>query len=1046
MPDYDHTQSGTVLRAVLGSLAVAAAVIAVPIAVTVTACALLGALAVSAQPVPFSFKKNHKLREVLAWGMRIRNKVILIIWFLVAGGGNQFVVAGEELGKESSIVLPFSEKAVSFEELEVIQPGSNLELSEKHSVEAEKSLLWKWENNKDSLVINTTFPDPPHLKNKVFSIWIYSDKQSDNKLRFQFTNQKQTIALFDFKLNFRGWRWANIPYEAFDALSGQIDLLKISSCLDQPGKVFFDSLWINRTANARFCLPDYHHSFKTTIELLKRHRRIDSLHINEPSQQHLLKQAADEEAVNQIHALKAKILERSKTSYNEVQAQRALVFFDDLRITKDEKGIGGTHVLSTVDRLPGVKIKIYLINLLLLAQQAQAAPEGEMKEQLINKYLLATEHLFDQGFQEGSSLSCSALMGYFVRRWPPGILLMEKELREANLFYKSVMTVVWHGRSFLDFTKPLAELDDEMRYETHRRAADYLNTFSKTQLLCLLLLDDNRFKIKALQGLKKTIEEIILFENGVFKNDGATYHHGMHYFGYGIPALNNVSGVIRDMSGTFFEISQEAYDRLKKVLLKTELWAYPHAGPIATGRHPLINSYNFERSSLALPLLEAASDTKEIDRDLLDFYLRTTPKVKETFESYPRPLKLKGFWAMNYVAAGIYKTGLYSVQMKGYNKAVASYESSRVDNRYGRYLGYGSCFIFQNNTRHTSGYKHDGWNWALIPGTTSLLLPPERIEGSRKSSKGMRPPQKTLFSGSSHFDNELGVFAFKTEGGRHDQSISVNQTILAVGNTLICLGSNINNISNQYSTVTTLFQRGLSSLDTSLVSSNLKCQSEGVFKDSVKLTEDTWLIDPFDVGYFIPKQTSCSLYVEKQEQISLHNKERTETKGDFVSAYLGYGIAPENQTYEYTVLLGADSGMMGSFNSKKNLYRILQQDKTAHIITVPGEQITAYTIFSDDNLGIDIEDQELLSSDPHLIIIMKQVNPETIRCSVSYPQVVKRIKDQKIDEGINKIKFKGEYLIVNSTRKCKSVVKDGNTIVTVTVLDAVPTHFSLRKM
>ena len=37
MPDYDHTQPGTVLRAVLGSLAVVAAVVAVPIGVMVPA-------------------------------------------------------------------------------------------------------------------------------------------------------------------------------------------------------------------------------------------------------------------------------------------------------------------------------------------------------------------------------------------------------------------------------------------------------------------------------------------------------------------------------------------------------------------------------------------------------------------------------------------------------------------------------------------------------------------------------------------------------------------------------------------------------------------------------------------------------------------------------------------------------------------------------------------------------------------------------------------------------------------------------------------------
>ena len=69
-----------------------------------------------------------------------------------------------------------------------------------------------------------------------------------------------------------------------------------------------------------------------------------------------------------------------------------------------------------------------------------------------------------------------------------------------------------------------------------------------------------------------------------------------------------------------------------------------------------------------------------------------------------------------------------------------------------------------------------------------------------------------------------------------------------------------------------------------------------------------------------------------------------ETKGDWVSLVVDHGKAPKNGSYEYAVLPQTNEALMKKF-AKKPTYKVLQQDRNAHIVESVSEQIISYVLF-----------------------------------------------------------------------------------------------------
>jgi chondroitin-sulfate-ABC endolyase/exolyase len=211
-----------------------------------------------------------------------------------------------------------------------------------------------------------------------------------------------------------------------------------------------------------------------------------------------------------------------------------------------------------------------------------------------------------------------------------------------------------------------------------------------------------------------------------------------------------------------------------------------------------------------LVLAKAAPNTDGFDPELAAAYLGMEGGDAVALFGQPvDPDLTQGAWSMNYHSGLVYKHGNSTVLLKGFGSGVRSHETYGADNRYGSYGSHGTIQNFENTRTHNSGFEHDGWGWSQPPGATTLILPLDTLEAD-DSFYGRRVPQIAPFSGGSHLDNKIGLFAFQLDPDpkrEHAEAITVRKSALAIDGKLICLGSGLSS-KNDFTLATTLFQCG----------------------------------------------------------------------------------------------------------------------------------------------------------------------------------------------------------------------------------------------
>ena len=101
-------------------------------------------------------------------------------------------------------------------------------------------------------------------------------------------------------------------------------------------------------------------------------------------------------------------------------------------------------------------------------------------------------------------------------------------------------------------------------------------------------------------------------------------------------------------------------------------------------------------------------------------------------------------------------------------------------------------------------------------------------------------------------------------------------------------------------------------------------------------------------GYYVP--AGQRIGVHKLRQQSKHQRNGQNTHGNFATAWLDHGTAPQGGKYEYAILIGADPARMQKFTAlmeyeEQAPYKVLQQDRNAHIVQDRETGITAYALF-----------------------------------------------------------------------------------------------------
>lgn len=909
----------------------------------------------------------------------------------------------------SEILIPSSELPAGLS-----WSDSRISTDATHHVWSDYSLRWDWQKQ-SSLTFHRSIPwmNPNEARakfkfsqpvNNCFTVWIYNETpHKDGKLRFSFGSGDKEVCHFFFNLDFTGWRTAWVSYDRDmqgEKPNAALDYVKIEA----PQNIENGTLWVGDTIahkfiDARHQHGDYQVPFVHGSDKLTTGHWDPIMHLYDLGKQNTNEGeiSPEQKAAMATIGKRIQLSERPQALQDKVLKQLEKQF-SAYQIVKDDKGIRGVHIYmehqdvgspDDIEHFKAHRLQFACDLLLNLARVYNRIPAADREsaeaKRVAEMFCLLTEHMLDQGYTAGSSLGTMHHFGYRTRSWVPAIAAMQEPLAKAGLLEQARETLAWYYNS----NRVFGPVEDKANM-------DYLNTLSQADFTIQMIGEDNAAKAARLRRYSNWISETLTSDSpgttSGFKPDGSLFHHSMHYHGYGVPAINQVSqNVVQVLDGTPFEVTPEAYEILKRAYLAANYWGYPFCGFNACGRHPIAHDLSSSKGALHA-LARSRPGTDEVDEELAACYLEMFggDSVK-LFGKAISPSRTQGFHVMNYNAGGSYKWGDTTVQLKGFGDGIRSHETYKDANRFGRYFSFGSIQIFKTTTAHKSGQENPGWNWTHIPGTTSLILPFDKLEGDQ-SFYAWAPGQKNFPSGSGKLGTDFAGFLFQLDPSKDDQSLRMRKSVFVFDRELICLGSGISNKSTTYPTVTNLFQTEIPKK-----AKDLSSEGEG------------WLIDPYGTGYSIPNKQK--VVHTTGEQISPDESSRKPTKGNFSTAWIEHGTCPDNASYQYHIVLDATPELMAKWQKNHaEDYEVLQQDDTAHVIINRPKGIEATAAFAPykSNGGTTI-----LSTDRSCITLASHMDDGRLQLSVTDIDLPKAGKAPKSPDTF--ITIEGRWKLGSST-------------------------------
>lgn len=918
--------------------------------------------------------------------------------------------------------------------------GSIVTLSKRHYLNGSQSLHWQWSGGSD-IFFDREIPFVSDQQASeqlqlgavsVFSFWVYSEKAlPDSRLRVEFG---QADCGFDFYLNFTGWRTCSVAFTRdMDGTPKEgMRGLRIKAPANVPhGELFIDRIILASVDDSRYQWPDDQVPFVKGAESAPtRMTPIPEVAADRPEER-----AAVETIETRFEAEYR--LDDPVTASDMEKIHRQ---FDELNIVMQDGIIRGRHVLFTRrslhDRQDSVyprrqteqdeflmsqytELRAYTDLMMQIARRVRSLPADSAEALRLRKmFMLMSRHLLDQGWQEGSALYTTHHFGYDSRGWYVAVFLMRDELEEVGLLDPVVRSLLWYMREKVDFAK--------MEFDPTRGSdLDYLNTVSKAHLMMVLALPDGPVKTSLVKKFSRFFSDLLAADtrgtlDGI-KADGTAFHHGGNYPGYSFPAFRSSATICRLLNGTPFAIRDDALENLHKALRAAAIYCNPNIALSLGGRHPFGPS-SIQTIQPALDDLAACGHPVELD---------------------PQNMP-DGHWSFNYGCFGIHRWNGKMVTLKGYNRYVWSSEIYTMDNRYGRYQSHGSVQIMNKEGRAASGWLQDGWDWNRLPGTTVIHLPLDLLENPEKGTLMARSDVR--FSGSSNLGSRYGVFAahIKTPDIKNfDPTFEARKSMFCFDDRIICLGSGITNRTEDYATETTLFQHAWKDGQTP-VWMNSPVAITNLPYSAKEGGSSRWLVDAYGNGYVVVKGDPVRLSISLQH--SRNEKTKEPTQGDFATAWIDHGKAPENASYEYAILLDGTPQSTAAFAAAPP-YSVLRNDSQVQAVRDHQSGVAGYAFFEEYS-GTD--DELILYTDKPCLVMTKS-DSGTLNLSVGNADL--RIlgaesaytSAEESRPGWVDLVLKGKWKLENPNGNVTIKDREGNTFISVVIQHAIPVEFGLIK-
>ena len=664
----------------------------------------------------------------------------------------------------------------------------------------------------------------------------------------------------------------------------------------------------------------------------------------------------------------------------------------------------------------------------------------------IQRAIDAMDHAIDQGFAYGASFGTNHHYGYQIRELFKGVWILREPLKKAGKLdeYVKVLTY-WSGLQ--EVRKPYDQTRDGV--------FDSWNTMLNARTICAMLQPTDTERYTDMKALGEWISGSLSYTDGTLggiKVDGLSYHHGGFYPSYAVGGFSGLGDWCFLTEGTDFVPDLEARKVLKHALMtlwdccSSRDWGFANCG-----RHPFnskmpqkaIDAY--ARLAILGPL--DGSDSN-VDTELAGAYIALGGDDKDMLSAFRKAGVTSsghdaGFRAYNYGAFGIHRREDWALTLKGYNSDVWGSEIYASQNRYGRYLSYGSVQFMLSSGAEESGYVEDGWDWNRFPGTTAIHLPFDMLENPNKGTLMERNDSR--FPGVSSLEGMNGCLAFTyVEKDRVNfcAGAAATKSVFCFDNRIVFLGTGISN-NSQYPTETVIYQLKLKDrneeVDINKVYAEAFPFAYREYSDGkVKLTDTN--------GNVYILKNGNGLVVQKQTQSSPTNTKKKTGTGDFVTAYIDHGASPANASYEYLMLVRPDSKTEKQAWNKLP-YEIINADNHSHVVRDIPTGITAYISYKGYDAAPDAT--TVISIPDETIVMERMTESGNLVISICAPDLgitekgyITRQPSQTL---LRTVTLDGSWVLAESMNGVSIKLEDGRTFLTAECRDGMPVEMKLMK-
>ena len=656
----------------------------------------------------------------------------------------------------------------------------------------------------------------------------------------------------------------------------------------------------------------------------------------------------------------------------------------------------------------------------------------------------ALDHALDQGFAYGSGWGTNHHYGYQVRDLYKGVWILRKELAKSGKLDEYVRALTyWSGLQ-----------EARMPYEQTRDGIlDAWHTLHNAKVISAMLQSDDEKRYAAMKALGEWTSGSLSYTDGTLggiKVDGTSFHHGGHYPGYSVGAFAVLGDFCWFTKDTDFVIDEPARRVFKHTLMTIRDYCNLRDWGVGVcGRHPFngaIPERDVEAYARLAMLGDLTGSGSSVDPELAGAFIALGGKDKNINaalkQAGAKVLAHKdGFRVYNYGAFGIHRRGDWMITLKGYNSDVWSTEIYAADNRFGRYISYGSAQFISAEGAEASGYTQEGWDWNRYPGVTSIHLPFEKLDSPIPGTLMERNDSR--FPGVSSLEGMNGCLAFTyVEKDRVNfcAGATATKSVFCFDNRIVHIGTGITNNST-YPTETTIYQLKLNEKTEEVDINDVYAET---FPFSYRHSQygQVNLTDTKGNVYII--KNGYGLTVEKKAQTSPSDTKKKTGNGNFITAYLDHGASPQNASYEYLMLIRPNSKEEGKY-TKKLPYSVIQADAAAHVVKDDVTGITAYISYGE----YASEKTLLAASSPETIVMERTRQDGTVVMSVCSPDLGITQKGYTTTQPsqviVKTVTLNGNWSLAENHDRVVLDNEGGKTVVSASCQHGQPVEFILKQ-